>query len=372
MKKADATISRYFRQNRKPRALVSALVDIGEDPVPSLCEFLRCGRRRDFRAFAARVLGHIGDIRATPWLVAALHDTALIVQQAAAEALGKLPVLNLPNADEVIAALGMKLRSHRLDVASTAAETLGRIGGCEAVECLATVLLENSPSRDAVARAQRLAKAFVDLVGGPVPQPPSATPEARLAIVDALAAIGEPALSILIHLLGDDDPAVQERAASRLTAIGQAGMDALVAALQDDAAEVRVLAARALATSDWQATKLKDQVLLGLVLEGERGFGVSGDAVTLLLCEMLAEPARWLRCAAARALGRSGDREALPALRMRLQRLVEFDGKVREAISAAIQQIEAATGATAGLPRSLSHTPDPAARPREGDNTPDR
>ena len=75
-----------------------------------------------------------------------------------------------------------------------------------------------------------------------------------------------------------------------------------------------------------------------------------------------------LQQAAAEASGNLG-RQALPALRECLRH--ERDQDVRVALRAAIEKIEKATAATAGLPRAAeAETPTPTGRPRAAEDAP--
>ena len=116
----------------------------------------------------------------------------------------------------------------------------------------------------------------------------------RKQLVEALGAVGTPAVPLLIQALGDWDEDVCRAAAEALGAIGDPqAIPALIQALGDDESWVRAAAARALgAIGDPQAVPALIKAL-----------GDWGD--------LLSESVRF---AAAWALGAIGDPQAVPAL----------------------------------------------------------
>ena len=135
----------------------------------------------------------------------------------------------------------------------------------------------------------------------------------RKQLVEALGAVGTPAVPLLIQALGDWDEDVCRAAAEALGAIGDPqAVPALIQALGDGWDDVRRAAAEALVKIGTPAVPALIQAL------GHRYSAV--------------------RRAAARALGELGDPQAVPALTERLQ---DESGDVRKAAQAAIQQIQA-------------------------------
>jgi HEAT repeat protein len=143
---------------------------------------------------------------------------------------------------------------------------------------------------------------------------------ARDAAAAALAAVGEPALPVLTHLLSDEDSEARRRAASALARMGTRAKPALKplqTALADDHPEVRIEAADAL----WKITADAGLVLPALVKE-------------------LTTEDRQVRIRALRLLTSMG-RAARPALG-RLRALLNDERPwVRQAAEMAIERIDA-------------------------------
>lgn len=119
-----------------------ALRWIGAPAVPHL---LRALGAPPAAARAARVLGEIGDGRATPALVHALREGLPAVRVAAAEALGRL-------ADERAApALARALDDPNEPVATAALAAIGRVGGEAFAPAVARMAEEGEPARRALA-----------------------------------------------------------------------------------------------------------------------------------------------------------------------------------------------------------------------------
>ena len=136
----------------------------------------------------------------------------------------------------------------------------------------------------------------------------------RKQLVEALGAVGTPAVPLLIQALGDWDEDVCRAAAEALGAIGDPqAIPALIQALGDDWDAVRRAAAWAL--------------------------GYLGDSRAVpALIKALRDRSENVRRASAEALGAIGDPQAIPAL---IQALGDgWDKDVRRAAQQAIQQIQ--------------------------------
>ena len=166
----------------------------------------------------------------------------------------------------------------------------------------------------------------------------------RKQLVEALGAVGTPAVPLLIQALGDWDEDVCRAAAEALGAIGDPqAIPALIQALGDDESWVRAAAARALgAIGDPQAVPALIQALGDGWDDVRRAAAEAlvkiGTPAVPALIQALGHRYSAVRRAAARALGELGDPQAVPALTERLQ---DESGDVRKAAQAAIQQIQA-------------------------------
>jgi len=165
----------------------------------------------------------------------------------------------------------------------------------------------------------------------------------RKQLVEALGAVGTPAVPLLIQALGDWDEDVCRAAAEALGAIGDPqAIPALIQALGDDWDAVRRAAAEALVKigtpavspliqalgDDWDAVRRAAAWALGKL----------GDPQAVpALIKALGDSVWDVRRAAAWALGKLGDPQAVPAL---IQALRDLSENVRRAARQAIQQIE--------------------------------
>jgi vesicle coat complex subunit len=136
----------------------------------------------------------------------------------------------------------------------------------------------------------------------------------RKQLVEALGAVGTPAMPLLIQALGDWRSDVRVAACWALVKIGDGqAVSPLIQALGDGNSYVRVAACRA----------------LGAIGDGQ--------AVPHLI-QALGDGNNYVRAAACRALGQIGDPQALQYL---IQALEDEDEDVRRAAREAVEQIKA-------------------------------
>ena len=224
--------------------VVSALGQIGAPALPALIATLG-GPSVEVRAPAARALAAIGSQEAVESLVAALADP--YAQAAAATSLDKLawtPDKSQSGARyrvirgqwdrcveigaPAVAPLIEGLRSWNYTAAGAAAKALGQIGDPMALEPLIRALKEFS-ARQAIFTAQPRTGA----AGWADAESIKALATARQMAVEALGALGSPAVEPLIEMLGADDKLLRQAAAN---ALGQIGNTRALEALTEAAA----------------------------------------------------------------------------------------------------------------------------------------
>jgi HEAT repeat protein len=303
------------------------------------------------RIVAAEALGQIGDQRAMQPLIFGLRDHSIWVRRASVVALGQIgadeaipPLMNRlldpPNQnwpeelrDALARALGeigepaIQTLIFALDdpepwVNCAAAQALGQIGDPEAIAPLATLTKhENRLVRSAATQA--LAQiADVQAVRAAL-----STDEAPRAFwkLMALKEIGESTVSQLKSLLGDADERIRAQAAAVLGRLGDENSTApLISGLQPqppaapademkDVAHVRPRSAKA------QSAREKPADINPLIIA-------------------LRDPVAEVRLAAAEALGKIGDTDAIQALNQAMQ---DTDSRVRVAAARALGEIGA-------------------------------
>ncbi len=142
----------------------------------------------------------------------------------------------------------------------------------------------------------------------------------------------------------------------------RAAVEALV---QQGSAAVKPLL-EALANPHWEVRRaaIKALVRIGNLQATMAAFRVGRESHVIHLRQAALETLE--------ALGDIGRREALPVLQAYLKGLRrERDQNVLATIRAAIEKIEKATAATAGLPRAAeAETPTPTGRPRAAEDAP--
>ena len=310
----------------------------------------------EVRRRAAVMLGEIGDPAAFPALAVLLdrngaahsryqRDDADTLESrndvviAAAYAMGRM------RRPQAVRELEILLQHDTWRVRLAAIEALGHLGGAGAARVLCQDLVASDELPDADGH--------------------------RAWVVKALIQVGQPAVSLLAGAMEIASPRGQWWIIHALRQISDAtAIDALHRALFDAERPVRREAGAALVELGWMPLAPSQQVLYALAVDDDALLRRLGTSGLEWLSELLFHHPPSMRCDAIAALGRLGAREALPMLRRRLRRWRgEGDREVRALIAEAVLQIEAATEATAGLPRPADG-PAPHARPRAGDNRP--
>jgi HEAT repeat protein len=181
-------------------------------------------RDEEIRADAAAALGELGDAAAVAPLIAALQDDELWVRRRAAEALGKIG-----GRRAVLPLIGILNDPDDHDTWESAARALGQIGDPAAVDALVPVL-----SRPGVESVEAAAWALGRLGDPQAVQPlialasPGLWRSGRQAVLEALVAIGRPAVGPLVAALGGETAGARAFAADVLDALGwQPGPDEL-------------------------------------------------------------------------------------------------------------------------------------------------
>lgn len=252
-----------------------------EDPVAEQIAALRDGDWA-IREEAATRLGSLKDPRAIPPLVSVLKDRDRSVREAA---IGALTAIGEPS----VVAMGVCLEDAELTVQEAASAVLASIA--------------DSRVREPLIRALASSDWIV-----------------RMHAAKALGRIGhQDAVPALIPLLQDKVKAVREEVAAALAAIGDAAVPALLAALQHQEWLVRLHAVESLGKSK---SPQAVEALLSVVFN-DPDTAVREDAVRALgdigapqavdfLYVVMKDPR--LRLFAVEALGRIGDRRAVPVL----------------------------------------------------------
>ena len=392
-------------------AAVDILTRLGRQSVPSLLAELKCSDA-DVRKFVLDILGDVGDETALGTMVTALDDPDQNVRTAAAENLGKLktasavPALlaGMATADlwfrfTILAAIAQigapvaasELLPYRHDplLRKAVFDCLGTIGGEDVIGVLCEGLLDPmSNVRSAAALAlQRIGRKQPALVtealqtlaqGSPgdalVELLQVSDPQVRMAAVQLLRWLGQPAYAPQLLALLDDEP-LRQPAAEALVALGpqaalalrprwaQAsdrertylaylfgrtrlaeGADLLAQALNSPDPELRMVAAQGLGKIGSSAllpglvraledtvAEVREQSLIALTEIGRQYSAAAIEA----LSPLLQAEAQELRLSAIRILGELDGAEVRPALQLALKDEV---AKVR---SAAVQALSA-------------------------------
>lgn len=225
------------------------------------------------RAAAAAALGHIGASGAVPALIQGLKDEQWSVRQAAVEALGRL------HADVAVEPLLPLLKDRDKDVRYTTAQVLGNLGDQRAVQALVEALT------DVETPVRRAAAAALEQIDPEWPR----TDAARQAV-----------------------PALKAAQQHRDYWVRQAATEAL--------ARIQAMPVEAAP----EPSAVSDTMLL------------RRRTATELFIELLADPDRDLRLAAASSLGRLGARQAVTPL---IAALEDEDVSVREAAFQALTKL---------------------------------
>lgn len=193
------------------------------------------------RGAAAFALGEVGSARAVDALIQALNDHEGNVESGAATALGKIgDVRAVPDLSELA-----KAKNRAAIVA------LGKIGDARAIPSLLEVMLNTKARLDRF--SVEVIEAITAIGGSPAAEAFLAALHDRnmfkfnYELTAGLVEVGEPAVSLLIASLSDDNQEIRAAAAIALGGIEDArAVQPLVAALEDPAARVRRSAADAL------------------------------------------------------------------------------------------------------------------------------
>jgi HEAT repeat protein len=291
------------------------------------------------RQAAIEALSQIADNRIFDVLLVALKDHEEPVRTAAVEALRRI------SDQRAVAPLILALKDPHKHVRSLAAEALGQLGDTQAVEPLTKTLADADwEVREAAVfalgrfRDPRSADALIALLADP-------DREVREAAARVLEQVGDPrAVGPLILALIDPEDTVRQAANYSLqildpnwpeSEIAHAIAPQLKAALKDQEYWVRQSAASILARIGEIKPSEPGATALAEPLHYRRQAAVE----TLILA--LHDYDLDLRLAAADALGRIGQRPALPALQCSQQ---DPDPHVRAAVAQALETIQGRTG----------------------------
>jgi HEAT repeat protein len=297
------------RKSRRPAETPLVLAALGrlaaDDTARAALEGALAAPDPAHRAAAAQALGRRGDARSVAPLLAALGDDDALVATAAGEALAAV------GPERALEPLAGALAGGPPTIRVRAAGALGALGDARALTPLARALADPEWS-------------------------------VRRAAVAAIRSLPEPGRQIAVLADLHLDPIERERGAQRLRQIGL--LEPLAAALRAiDHPGLRAAAARAVARLGQPGVV---EALAGAVDDPEPAvrqeatwmLGVTGrpEALAPLTAALAgaADPA--VRAAAARALGRLGERAALPAL---AAAGVDADEGVRTAAGRAIETL---------------------------------
>lgn len=319
-------------------AAVEILTRLGRQAVPSLLNELTCDDA-DVRKFVLDILGDVGDDTALGPMVAALDDPDQNVRNAAAENLGKLkaatavPALlaSMATADlwfrfTILAAIAQigapvavtELLPYREDplLRKAVFDCLGKIGGEDVIAVLCEGLLDRmSNVRAAAALAlQRVGRRQPALVAAALQALSQSSPgealaellqandpQVRMAAIQLLRWLGQPAFAPQLLALLDDEP------------LRQAAAEALVALGPQAALTLR---------PRWEQASDRERTYLAYLF-GQTRLTEAAD----LLSQALNSPDSELRMVAAQGLGKIGSPGLIPTL---MQALEDRVAEVRE------------------------------------------
>lgn len=356
---ADAIVQLRQAKGSYRRAAANALGHFGaQGAVAALTHVLEPGVEREpkVRGSATNALGQIGDRSAVPALTRALgpEETEPRVRASAATALG-----NIGDPSAVPALIGALDPACEAEprVRSSAATALGVIGDMGAVPALAG-LLGAGAETDARVRATaanalgRLGdeRGVPALVAGLGVEP---DPNVRASLVGALGQLRDPvAVGVLGRLLTpgvEPDATVRASAASALAHIRHRSAVPALVGLLDDPDDQDGLVRRAVIHALGQIGDSPDA--------GDRpGSSVAGLGVAAMIRVLEPGPGAAddpvVRTSSANALGRIGDRAAVPSLSRALARDTDAFVRVSAALAlgqigdrAAVQPLSASLGA---------------------------
>ena len=223
---------------RSSRAVAEALVAFGKLAVPALLELLVARAHPTARVWAARILGRIGDVRATDDLVARLYDRDDLLRMATAEALGMLG-----DKRALQPLVRATLRDPAPQVRAHAAAAVARVEGENAIDVLVAALADPD-----YATRLRALEAFETMrVDDTSPleaalHDPNVQVRRRAAL--ALERVGY--LERVITRLTHENAEERGRAYAALLELGRVGLlDSVASYVNHASFEVRAVAARA-------------------------------------------------------------------------------------------------------------------------------
>ena len=219
------------------RSVAEALVAFGGLAVGPLLELLADPTHATGRVWAARILGRIGDARATEDLVARLHDRDDLLRMAAAEALGAIA-----DARAIQPLIRATLRDPAPQVRAHAAAAVARIEGERAIDVLVAALADPD-----YATRLRALEAFEAIRVEDTSHLESALRDPNIDVrrraALALERVGY--LDRIIKDLTSPDKVTRERAYAAASELGSVGLlDSVVAYIHHESFEVRALVAR--------------------------------------------------------------------------------------------------------------------------------
>lgn len=219
------------------RSVAESLVVFGPLAVTPLLELLADPAHPMARVWAARILGRIGDNRATEDLVTRLHDRNDLLRMAAAEALGAIG-----DARAIQPLIRATLRDPAPQVRAHAAGAVARIEGDRAIDVLVAALADP----DYATRLRALEAFEAIRVQDTTPlesalRDPNVDVRRRAAL--ALERVGY--LDRVITELISPDRVTRERAYAAVSELGNVGLlDSVVAYIHHESFEVRANIAR--------------------------------------------------------------------------------------------------------------------------------
>jgi HEAT repeat protein len=283
------------------RSVAESLVVFGSLAVAPLLDLLSNPAHPMARVWAARILGRIGDNRATEDLVTRLHDRNDLLRMAAAEALGA--IADTRATQPLIRAT---LRDPAPQVRAQAAAAVARIEGDRAIDVLVAALAD--PDYATRLRALEAFEAIRVEDTAPLEsalRDPNVDVRRRAAL--ALERVGY--LDRVIGRLTSEDRVTRERAHAAVAELGNVGLlDSVVAYIHHQSFEVRASIAR---------------------ICGELGVA----RVAPLLRSRLNDESWPVRAALAETLGRLKAPDTVPVL---VPLLVDPEESVREAVADAL------------------------------------
>lgn len=219
------------------RSVAEALVAFGSLAVSPLLELLADPNQATARVWAARILGRIGDSRATEDLIARLHDRDDLLRMAAAEALG---AIEDPRAVQPL--VRATLRDPAPQVRAHSAAAVARIEGDRAIDVLVAALADPD-----YATRLRALEAFEAIQVEDTSHLESALRDPNID-VRRRAALALERVGYLDRVIGEltsADRTVATRAYGALFELGNVGLlDSVVAYIHHESFEVRALVAR--------------------------------------------------------------------------------------------------------------------------------